>query len=105
MKSFIGVTCAWSVETWGDSIEEGGYYYVGKPYVESIIKQGGIPVLISPEYQEDNSCEQVCSLMDKLDGLLFSGGGDARKFSLELLPSLQEQQPRRYAFESALCRI
>ena len=33
-KPIIGVTTAWSIETWGDSLE-GGYYYVGKPYVEA----------------------------------------------------------------------
>lgn len=103
MKPVIGITCAWSVETWGDSLEGGGYYYVGRPYVEVISRYGGIPLLITPEYEEDIN-ELINTILDKVQGLLFSGGGDARRFSSGQLPTLKEQQPKRYYFESQLLK-
>lgn len=102
MKPIIGITCAWSVETWGDSIEGGGYYYVGGPYVQAVSKYGGIPLLISPEYEEEELEQLITEILDKVDGLIFSGGGDAKRFAPDQLPTLEEQQPRRYYFESRL---
>lgn len=105
MKPVIGITCPWSVETWGDSIESGGYYYVGKFYVEAICKYGGIPLLITPEHiQGDDIDEDILSIMNIVQGILFTGGGDARKFSSDELPILKKQQEIRYSFESELMR-
>lgn len=98
-KPKIGITTAWSVETWGDSIESRGYNYVGRPYIEAIIKAGGIPVLIPQFEHMDIKC-----ILEDIDGLLFSGGGDAKRFSKEDLPSLREQQPSRYDFEADLMK-
>lgn len=102
MKPIIGITCAWSVETWGDSLEGGGYYYVGKPYVEAVYKYGGIPLLITPQYEETDIESYIKQILDNVHGVIFSGGGDARRFSKEELPTLEEQQPRRYYFEKKL---
>lgn len=96
-KPVIGVTTAWSVETWNDSIESRGYNYAGRPYVEAIIDAGGIPVLIPPMSHTD-----IDSLVDMVDGILFTGGGDAKRFTKEAMPSLREQQPTRYDFEAKL---
>lgn len=41
-------------------------------------------------------------LLSSIDGLIITGGGDAKKFSKENMPSLREQQPQRYSFEEAL---
>lgn len=103
MKPIIGITCAWSVETWGDSLEGGGYYYVGKPYVEAISRYGGIPLLICPEYEEKID-ELINDILNRVQGLLFSGGGDTRRFLSSQLPTLKEQQPKRYYFESQLLK-
>lgn len=105
MKSpVIGVTCPWSVETWKDSIEYGGYYYVAKCYVEAVAKYGGVPVLIAPEYSKESLNDYLDSILNIVDGLLFSGGGDVKGQSREELPTLREQQPIRYDFESALMK-
>jgi putative glutamine amidotransferase len=98
-KPKIGVTTAWSVETWGDSIESRGYNYVGKTYIEAIISAGGIPVLI-PQMEHDD----IGDILNIVDGLLFTGGGDAKRFSKNALPDLREQQPTRYDFEAKLLK-
>ncbi|NYB73993.1 type 1 glutamine amidotransferase [Sedimentibacter hydroxybenzoicus DSM 7310] len=98
-KPKIGITTAWSVETWGDSIESRGYNYVGRSYIEAIIKAGGIPVLI-PQFEQID----IKSVLEDIDGLLLSGGGDAKKFSKEDMPDLRKQQPLRYDFEAELVK-
>ena len=95
-KPVIGVTCPWSVETWEER-EDGGYYYVGQPYVEAVAKYGGVPVLLTPEYTKEN-------LLDIVDGILFSGGGDVKKKHPDGLPNLRDQQPHRYDFDAALIK-
>ena len=104
MRPIIGITCPWSVETWGDSPEGGGYYYVGKPYVEAVYKYGGIPLLLTPQYTKDDLSSVLEQLLDKVEGILFTGGGDARMFSSESLPTLRKQQNNRYIFEKNLMR-
>ena len=37
-----------------DSVETGGYYYVGRPYVEAVAKHGGVPMVLAPEYKEES---------------------------------------------------
>ena len=98
-KPIIGITTAWSVETWGDSIESRGYNYVGRTYVEAIISAGGIPFLI-PQFD----LIDIRDIIEKVDGLLFTGGGDAKRFSKGNLPGLKEQQPLRYSFEAELMK-
>lgn len=103
-KPVIGITCPWSVETWGDSIDSGGYYYVGRPYVKSVYKYGGIPILIVPEYEKHSIEKYLDEVMNIVDGILFTGGGDVkRKFSGKF-PNLREQQESRYFFEENLMK-
>ena len=104
MKPIIGISCAWSEETWGNSSDGEGYYYVGRPYVEAVTKCGGIPFMIPPSYTDFCLDETVRNILNSVNGLILSGGGDARRFSPDALPTLQEQQPRRYRFESSLLR-
>lgn len=101
MKPIIGVSCAWSVETWGDSLEHGGYIYVGSPYVWAVANSGGFPILVGPA-KETNLEEAAKQVIEMVDGLLLTGGGDARRFKPEELPPLKEQQPLRYEFETYL---
>ncbi|MBV1758702.1 MAG: type 1 glutamine amidotransferase [Dethiosulfatibacter sp.] len=98
-KPIIGITTAWSVETWNDSIESGGYNYAGRPYIEAVIEAGGTPILIPQMPHND-----IDLLIGMIDGFLFTGGGDAKRFSKESMPSLREQQPNRYDFESILMK-
>ena len=104
MRPIIGVTSPWSVETWGDSLESGGYFYVGRPYIEALSKYGATPMLIVPEYNEESLEEHLDSILDVVDGLLFTGGGDVKTKYPEGLPTLREQQPIRYDFEKALMK-
>lgn len=98
-KPKIGITTAWSVETWGDSIENRGYNYVGRTYIEAVIKAGGIPILIPQFEHMDIKC-----ILDDFDGILFTGGGDAKQFSKDDMPNLKDQQPLRYDFEVELMK-
>ncbi|MCG8513263.1 MAG: type 1 glutamine amidotransferase [Halanaerobiales bacterium] len=102
MRPLIGITTAWSVETWGDPVEKGGYYYVEKHYVEAVVRAGGLPLLITPELISGDLNQLLASLFSSVHGLLFSGGGEARNSSTEQLPSLYEQQPARSSFEAKL---
>lgn len=103
-KPVIGITCPWSVETWGDPIEVGGYFYVARAYVDAVYKYGGIPMLITPRYDESVTNDYIEPLLNIVDGLLFSGGGSAKRNPSEALPTLRGQQPIRYDFEAALLK-
>ncbi len=102
-KPVIGVTCPWSVETWEER-EDGGYYYVGQPYVEAVAKYGGVPILLAPEYSKETLDDYIENLLDLVDGILFSGGGDVKKKYPDGLPNLRDQQPHRYDFDAALLK-
>ncbi len=43
-----------------------------RAYVSAIVEAGGTPILIPPDLPEDG----WSSLLNKLDGILFSGGSD-----------------------------
>lgn len=103
-KPLIGITAPWSVETWKSDPEDGGYYYVGQPYVEAVVRAGGIPVLLCPEYTEESLHDYVKQYVQSVDGILFSGGGDVKRDSDEELPTLRGQQPVRYDFEAELMK-
>ncbi|NLX62170.1 MAG: C26 family cysteine hydrolase domain-containing family, partial [Tissierellia bacterium] len=77
-KPIIGVTCPWSTETWGDPVEINTYYYVERPYVKAVAKHGGIPILLAPEYDEESLDYYLDSILNTVDGILFSGGGDVK---------------------------
>lgn len=100
----IGVTCPWSFETWCDLDHCNSYIYVGKCYVDFLELLGACAVLLPPVFSESNFRNHAALLWNRLDGLLFSGGGDARRPSGAPLPSLEGQQPRRYRWERALLR-
>jgi putative glutamine amidotransferase len=97
----IGVTAAWSCETKIDEVTEGSYY-VEKPYVEAIALSGGIPLMIPPVFEEDQLEASIRQILEKVDGLLLTGGGGGNRFSRENLPNLADQQPTRYTFERKL---
>jgi len=102
MRPTIGITGAWSVETWGHSEEHGGYFYVGSYYSTAVSKSGGLPFIIPLPHKNAILKEFAKEIVSKLDAILFSGGGDAKKFKKEELPTLYKQQPLRYSFEKEL---
>ncbi len=107
MPPFIGVTSAWSFETYPTSNSDESYIYAGKPYSDVVFKGGGIPVMLLPPF-EDDAFARVIHLLDRIDGLLLTGGGSgfAKRKNPYSLPSqeLSQQQPKRYAFESILIK-
>ena len=103
-KPVIGITCPFSVETWGDSTVHGGYYYAGRSYVEAVARFGGVPVLIPCEYEHNDRAEYIENLMDTVDGILFTGGGNVKRPAGAKIDTLRLQQPIRYDFEEALLK-
>jgi len=101
-RPVIGITCAWSVETWGHERGRGGYLYVGKHYIDCILDAGGLPFII-PLVTEDVFRDfNVDEITDFIDGLILSGGGDSLAKKEKKIGTLEEQQPCRYKFEREL---
>ena len=98
-KPIIGITCAWSQETWGDNGTWLGHVYVGKSYLDAVAAAGGIPVLLPPL----ESPEKAEAVLGLVQGLFFTGGGNVRIQRPRPLP-LYEQQPTRAAWEDALMK-
>lgn len=67
-------------------------------YQDAVARAGGLPVLLSPQI------ELVDAYLDRLDGLLLTGGDDVdvRALNAELHPKANVMHPRRQAFELAL---
>ena len=71
-------------------------------YYLSVLKAGGTPVVIPPH----NDQKALLNLLDDLDGILFSGGGDINPLLLgeEPLPQLHSVCPQRDEGELFLAR-
>lgn len=104
MKPVIGITCPWSEETWGETIGYGGYDYAGRAYTEAIYAAGGMPFLIPVINKNEDTEKYAQEIIDFVDGLYFSGGGNSRRRSGNTLPKLYDQQPARSAWEDCLVK-
>ncbi len=107
MDVLIGLTSAWSVETWGDPIRPGGNIYTGKAYTEVIYRCGALPVILGPplgQYSAGVEQTMLEAVLNRIGGLIFTGGGHARRFKAGDMPGLAGQQPLRYRFEALLIR-
>jgi len=108
LKTLIGVTTVWSIETRGAEKENpGGILYNPAHYSNALYQAGGLPVLIAPPVLENDSATLEAlagSILDKLAGLYFSGGGGTRLFKAPDMPGLEKQQPVRYRFETMLIK-
>lgn len=95
MLPVIGITCAQEPDT--------GRAYLNRPYYAAVEKAGGLPVLLPPLRPGDG----VRAVVDLLDGLLLSGGGDLDPvyFGEEPRPGTGEVAPERDAFEIELTRM
>ena len=89
----IGITGNYNQETC--TLAEG--------YYQSVLKAGGIPFIIPPFYETDRLGE----LLDRLDGIIFSGGGDINPLLLgeEPVKELHSITPERDQQELLLARL
>ena len=77
-------------------------------YYRSVLLAGGIPLIIPPFVPDTEArVEALGQLLDRLDGLLLSGGGDINPLLLdeEPLPQLHSVNPERDAQELLLARL
>jgi putative glutamine amidotransferase len=75
--------------------------YAEMAYVEAVARSGGLPVLVCPA-GSGRSEILARETIAMLDGLLLTGGGDARRFDGRDVPSLADQQPARHKYETLL---
>ena len=89
----IGITGNYSQETC--TLAEG--------YYQSVLKAGGIPFILPPFSETDRLGE----LLDQLDGIIFSGGGDIDPLLLgeEPIQELHSVTPQRDLQELLLARL
>ncbi len=97
MKPVIGITPSPST----DALSHGTFvlYAIAGPYVEAVLAAGGIPVVLPPQDSHAGP------LLDAVDGLLLSGGGDiepSRFGADERHPAVYGVSPERDRFELAL---
>ena len=71
--------------------------FVRENYMQSVLRAGGIPVLL-PEIEDEETAKAI---LDRLDGLLLAGGGDVlpSRYGEETLPACGEDDPQRDIFE------
>ena len=71
-------------------------------YYESVLQAGGVPMVLPP-YDDDAA---LCQTLDKVDGILLSGGGDINPLLLdeEPIPGLHGICPQRDEMELLLVR-
>lgn len=94
MRRSIGITIGYSKRS-------AGIFALQDDYVRAVEKAGGLPLVLAPGRPEDAS-----ELLDRLGGLLLSGGSDVdpRLYGEHPHPALSRVFPNRDAFETALCR-
>ena len=75
---------------------------LAQAYYESVLQTGGVPVVLPPYADAD----AFCQTLDRLDGILLSGGGDINPLLLgeEPIPGLHGICPQRDEMELRLVR-
>lgn len=79
------------------------FSYVAAGYYDAILEAGGLPLMLPP-YEDPNDVESV---LEHLDGLLFVGGADLdpRRDGWMLHATVKLQDPRRESFDRAMMRF
>ncbi len=74
---------------------------IGHTYTDSVLRAGGLPVVLPPLPEAD-----VPALVDRLDGIVFTGGGDIEpwRYGEEPHESIRKTNTGRDEFELALAR-
>lgn len=105
MKSIIGVSSVWSGETLEDENITEDFFYVGSNYTNAIYDLGSVPFILAPITTNLKKEDLVNRIVESVDGLLLSGGGDIGiNPSRSYIPCLIEQQRQRYEFEALLIK-
>ncbi len=94
MKPLIGISCSYD--------HKEGRYFLAEAYVKSIIKAGGLPVILPGAA----GITEVGTYLASLQGILLAGGGDVDPayFDEEPQPGLGEITPERDKFEITLIK-
>ncbi len=71
-------------------------------YYDSILRAGGIPVVVPPLHEEDD----IAAVLDHLDGFVMVGGADLdpRRDGFMLHPTVRTMDTRRESFDRKLMR-
>ena len=71
--------------------------FIRENYMESVLRAGGLPVLL-PHFSDEATARDIAS---RLDGLLLAGGGDVRpsRYGEETIPACGEPDDQRDVFE------
>jgi putative glutamine amidotransferase len=98
MAPLIGIT------SYSDHRQRGAYAALNENYSRSVRAAGGMPLVIP--VSADFGAGEAAALLDRLDGILFSGGADLSPLSYgeEPLPQVNAWSSDRDAQELALCR-
>jgi len=85
------------------STRNSAYAFLGAGYFDSIIKAGGVPMVIPP-LEDRNDIERI---LDMLDGIVLCGGGDLdpRNDGFMLHPSQRLLEQRREDFDRLLAQL
>ena len=97
MKPRIGITPSPTQDVLAHGTFE--RYAMARPYVDAVLAAGGVPIVLPPHDGDAGA------LLDILDGLLLSGGGDvepARYGEPTIHPATYGIHPLRDRFEAAL---
>lgn len=80
-----------------------GLSCVATPYIDAVLRAGGAPVIIPVT----TSKEALASLLDAIDGLLLTGGGDINPLyaNEEPIPQLGESNTLRDQYDFTLLRL
>ena len=72
-------------------------------YYDSVLRAGGVPVIIPPMEEEDD----INAVLDSLDGFVFIGGADLdpRRDGFMLHPTVRPMDRRREAFDRKLMQL
>lgn len=104
MKPLIGITCSMGLGIYSMTMENlpQEQHRLNDTYMKAIVRAGGIPVIL-PAY-EDTAL--VKSVIDRLDGVVLSGGGDLDPALYSRRPNahLGSVSPRRDAAEMAIAQ-
>lgn len=94
MKPLIGISCSYDAKD--------GRFFLAEAYVKSIIKAGGMPVILPGA----EGIKNVGAYLDSLKGILLAGGGDVDPsyFNEDPHPGLGEITPERDRFEIMLVK-
>lgn len=104
MKPLIGITCSMGLGIYSMTMENlpQEQHRMNDSYVKAVIQAGGVPVVI-PAYEDLSLVKEV---VDRLDGVLLSGGGDLDPALFSRRPNahLGSVSPRRDAAEIAIAQ-